>query len=266
MSFTFFGPNHIKSTGAFSTYLHTGVTWTAPSGYTYPSLLDRDRNNQFSVSLGASGDSITAIDIDLSDSKPVADMLAIQNITPATLNAILLIWVNSTTVDPTNRDDTTASMFYGDFTGNFIMRFPTQTVSTITIAYYGGISYGQIILGTERLELPKNPVFTDYKPNINNVNKEYRMSDGGVINYKTVDKFMGQVGLKFVPESTTTELISMYQTNGSYNFCPYPTSTSWDGDIFNCIWSGKYDFKMPSYDNREIPYYNGKILLKETPA
>jgi hypothetical protein len=196
------------------------------------------------------------------------------------VNAIMLqninfknysVMVNSTTVSlSASTGGTTTASWTNWSDGNAYLEFASITASSIQININsttsgGNRQIGQLIATNEMFTFIRNPNFSDYKPNLDNLKLEKKAADGGSIIYKVCEKYTADLTLKFVDASTSSDLYRLYNTSTSYIFLPYPTVSAWGGEAYKVNWTNDFTFKQPSYNNRQIPYYNGKITFKETP-
>jgi len=256
MGFKFYSTNKIFSAGALSLQGYTGGSWytiTAVSG-SLGSVIDRNRHSILNWS--SSSYAYTKIEATLG-SQTLINTIAIQNHNFDTFDLIIngitkYSWSN-------NNDSST------------IYSFDTITAATVTIVIQSTTSdadefLGQLIACNEQYELPHNPNFSDYKPALTGVRESKKMADGGYVTYTIAEKFQADIGLKYVPPTVTSELKSIYSATSAWLFCPYPTSSGWDGDIWEVNWIGKFDFLKPARNERANPLYNGVIKLRETPA
>lgn len=107
------------------------------------------------------------------------------------------------------------------------------------------------------------PTSENYKPRIMRKQIIHEMADGGVKIYNVANKFAAEIGLSFVPTTTEITLKSIYTTADPIIFIPFETTTSWNGDIAECVWVGDYSFMEFSDNNRGIGY-RGTISLRQT--
>ena len=262
-NFTFYTTNKISSIGALSFLVASPPS--EPSDYysgTLSSLLDRDRYDFFTWSAGAH----TSTTIEASIGSKVINFVALQ----AHNFKDFEILVNSAGV--TLIDDNTTTSKWSNYTDtSTIIHFASVTASTIEIIVNsttsgGDRQLGQFIVGEQVYVLPNNPNFSDYKPVLTGKKKTQKMFDGGFITYDISEKFSAQIKLNYMPESVTSSLRTLYNTNTSYNFVPFPTITNWNGDIYEVNWTDNYLFKQPALNQRSDPYYSGTINLRERPV
>ena len=273
MGFQFYGLNKLETTGNFSVYDLTGGSYTLTSetftdGSFLP-LIDKDKYNAFSISQSSA---VRKLHYEFSTSA-IINAIAFQNNN-------LRNWqvnINSTTItldtDYIYLNDAGAQMVTASFTqwsdNNTILIFSSITCATIEVFIFSSTSgdpyIGQMIPCELIYELPNNPNFSKYKPILKD-KIEKTTIDGGSLTYRIKEKFSGKISLNYVPASVTSNLYSLYNTSTSYHFCPFPTGTSWDGDIWPVNWTGNYLFKENNVNNRRLPYYKGSLILKEIPT
>lgn len=262
-NFKFYSENEIDSAGALS--LFAGSPPSVTSGYsrnTTTALIDRDRYNGFVWSAGAHTQ--TTIHATLASNVISAVFLQKHNFKNFTLH------VNSVTVTPLN-DNTNTSSWNAYTDTSTIVNFATVTAATVDIIVNSTTSGGDRSLGqfgviNEQYELPHNPAFADYKPVLSGQHIAKKMADKGYVIYKVADKFSADIKLNYVPASATAKLLTMYNTITAWNFCPFPTATAWDGDIWEMNWIGDYQFKQMARNQRKEPLFKGVLKLKETPV
>jgi hypothetical protein len=88
------------------------------------------------------------------------------------------------------------------------------------------------------------------------------MSDGGVRSHKIEDKYAIDLNFSNITESFRNSLKDIYETNDSFVFVPFGTSTAWDGIILDAVWDNGFDFYKYS-DESVQSGFRGRISLKE---
>lgn len=120
---------------------------------------------------------------------------------------------------------------------------------------------GDVYAGNLMVQFERNPNFANYKPLSIKEKVIHRMPNGGVSVFIVDQKFKGEVSWKFVSESFTSQLQNIYDTNTSFVFVPFATSTAWDGRAYEVAWTNDFDFKHS--DNNKQSGFGGKIIMEE---
>jgi hypothetical protein len=258
MEFTFYTPNKITSTGAMHLYNFSITASTVTSADLSP-LIDKNRFNTFTFSNSTYAYSV----VFASMTNDVVSCISLQNINFKNFT----LYVNSTAVTPISHI-TSTSDWNANTETNLIINFATVTASNVSLKISSTTSgdpyIGQFIIANQVYELPRNPVFSSYKPMLTGARDKKEMADGGFVTINTGEKFAADIALKWVPQSVQSALYSMWQSMTAYNFAPFATNTGWDGDIFECNWIDDFGFKEMVTNARNNPYYAGTIKLRET--
>ena len=257
--FTFYNKNLIDSVGTLQ-IIYNGTTGTADS---LSSLIDRTPNHPFTTTIAAVP--VIVIHASLSAEKVINNiMFQNMNFQRAQVN------VNSGTVALlSTTEGTGTSNWSGLSVTNLILNFASMTASVIDVYIYSvtsvNLEIGQFIACETQFTLPRNPNYSDYKPVLTGMRLEKEMADGGTVIYSVSEKFKADIGLNWVPGSVTNEYYSMWSGQQAYTFTPFPTTTSWEGELYEINLVGEYDFKNMMQNSRTIPFYKGTIRLAETP-
>lgn len=167
--------------------------------------------------------------------------------------------------------DTTASSYTGNTDVNKYFRFSTLQVSSITINAKKTITadqeklLGLLVISDLELSLTKIPSAQSYRPKIVPKQVVHKLSDGGTRIHTVRRKWDTQINLDFIASSERDTLYNLWFNAQEFNFCPFGTTTSWDGLLFETVWDGAFDFYEYS-DNAASSGFSGKISLKETPV
>lgn len=121
---------------------------------------------------------------------------------------------------------------------------------------------GEIYIGDLLLNLERNPNAASYKPIIKKDMVIHRMPNEGVSVFVGGTKFKGEISWKFLSNSFTSQLQTLYETNTSFYFVPFPSASEWDGRAYQVLWTNEFDFKYS--DNNFSAGQGGKIVLEET--
>jgi hypothetical protein len=171
-------------------------------------------------------------------------------------------------LDTTFNDTSTA-----DFTGNSETSLVLKLVSTtaldtsLIIAVSSNTaaslnhSADQIWFCDLHYTFDQNPTAKDYKPKINRKEYVHRLADGGTAQFVLNSYFEAAMKINFITQSMTTALETVYNLKREISFIPFPTSASWQGQIFTVIWTGPFDFRYAN--NNLTAGYSGSIKLSE---
>lgn len=168
--------------------------------------------------------------------------------------------------------DTTTSSWSANSATNLYLRFATITVGTLTLIVNsntaGSLTHTcqQVWLMESLHVLEFNPRSNGYQPLVKRQQYNHKLVGGGWTQYLLEESYIDtNIKLDFVSEVERVALKNLYDRRREFSFIPFPTSTSWDNDIFEVIWTG--DFKFDRYGRNEISeqyVYNGDMRLRET--
>lgn len=167
--------------------------------------------------------------------------------------------------------DTVSSSYTNSTDSNKYFRFATLAVSSITIQCTKTRTANQekllalLVVSDLEVALTKIPSANQYKPKIVPKQIVHRLSDGGARINTVRRKFETSLSLDYIDTTERDSLYDLYISDVPFNFCPFGTSTGWDGLIFETVWDGNFDFYEYS-DNAASSGFGGKISLKETPS
>lgn len=124
---------------------------------------------------------------------------------------------------------------------------------------------GQFILSDIYSSLTQIPNSSGYDPKLNVKQIVHTLSDGGIRIHNVRKKWSVDLKLDYIDSTQRTNLKTIYDLLTPFMFCPFGTTTSWDGILFNCVWTGSFDFYEYS-DNAASSGFSGSIRLRETPS
>lgn len=104
-----------------------------------------------------------------------------------------------------------------------------------------------------------------YDPKINVKQIIHTLSDGGVRIHNVRKKLSVDIKLDYIDSTQRDNLKTIYDLLTPFMFCPFGTTTSWDGILFDSVWTGNFDFYQFS-DNALSSGFSGSIRLRETPT
>lgn len=166
---------------------------------------------------------------------------------------------------------TTASAFTGNDQENIYFKFPTTGVSSITLDIKSTQTANQekrlgvFIISDLYLSLSQIPDSGGYKPKIDPKQVVHKMSDGGTRIHNVRKKITVDLSLDYIPLALRDSIKTVYDLQEQFIFCPFGTSTGWDGIAFESVWEGDFDFYEYS-DNAQASGFSGKVKLRETPV
>lgn len=146
--------------------------------------------------------------------------------------------------------------------------FSSVTVSSIQLKMNNTISGGQekrvgeLVLTNRLLVFERNPTIADYNPMIFRKQIIHDMPDGGNIIFKIRDKFRTKLSWKYVTEDFINNLYDIFTGLNSFYFASKPTTTSWDGQAYEVLWVGDFDFRESG--NAPDVGFSGSINLNQT--
>ena len=167
--------------------------------------------------------------------------------------------------------DTTTISYLNNSDQNKYFRFNTLQVTSITINAKSTQTANQekllglLLLSDLQVSLNKIPNAQNYKPKIVPKQVVHRLSDGGTRINTVRRKKESVINLDYIDTDQRNDLYDLYVSNTEFNFCPFGTTTSWDGFLFEAVWDGSFDFYEYS-DNAASSGFSGKISIKETPV
>lgn len=93
---------------------------------------------------------------------------------------------------------------------------------------------------------------------------KHRLSDGGTRIQTLDEKRASKISFDYITRSTRDVLKTIYDEHLEIIFCPFGTTSSWDGVIYPCVWEGDFNFYKFS-DNAASAGFSGSLNLLETP-
>ena len=166
--------------------------------------------------------------------------------------------------------DTTASIYTGNADEHKYFQFATVQCSSITINAKKTITANQekrlglLIITDLDLEMTLIPSAKKYKPSKIPKQIVHKLSDGGSRLHNVSSKWSLDFSLDYVSTEQRDSLFDIYEAGLPFNFCPFGTTTAWDGTIIESVWDGPFDFYQYS-DDAATSGFSGKVSLLETP-
>jgi len=231
-------------------------------------LIDRKPDYQFQSAGDNSDLTTTSIRIDFTDTENI-DHIAIQNCNWKSF----IIYYNSNAanvITPTSMLTNTTVWATNSETSLYIY-FATTAVQSVffditaTMVANEEKKCGDIYIGKRYLQFENNPTAKDYK--VKRKRKEYvhEMANGGWSQYVLDTSYYADISLSYVTASETSLLLDLYDEDTEFVFVPFPTGTSWDGQLYEVNWIGEYTFDQPAANNYTDVGYKGVMKLRETP-
>lgn len=177
----------------------------------------------------------------------------------ATANAITIV-----------SGDTTTLNYTGNAEVNKYFRFATLACTSISLCAKKTITanqekvLGNLYLGDLYFSLTLFPSAKGFKPKLQPKQVLHKLSDGGSRMHNVARKWEHELDLKYTGTTQTANLLTLFNLNSEFNFCPFGTTTAWDNVFYEAIWDGPFGFYEYS-DNAVVSGFSGRITLKETP-
>lgn len=171
----------------------------------------------------------------------------------------------------TGSPSTTTSYFTSNSETSQYFRFNTITVSSITLDLLSTQiansekAVGRLIISDLILDFPQLPSARNFDPRVNPKQVIHTLSDGGTRIHNIRSKWSANIKLEYITESFRNDLKDVWESEDVFGFCPFGTSTSWDGQIYDCVWTGPFEFYEYT-ENALVSGFSGNIKLKETPT
>lgn len=252
-----------------SNYLNTTTMITVNSNTsTTENLFNRDPFFQF-FSDGLNSDATTSsITITFSETLSVSRIALID--TNAKEFTVFYNGVTANTFAITGAP-TTTSGYTGNDQESIYFRFPTTACTSITLDIKTTQTANQekrvglFVMSDLYLAMSQIPNSGGYKPKVDPKQVVHKMSDGGTRIHNVRKKFSVDLSIDYIPQSLRDSLKTIFDLQDNFVFCPFGTTTSWDGIIFDAIWEGDFDFYEYS-DDATASGFSGKVRIRETPV
>jgi hypothetical protein len=134
---------------------------------------------------------------------------------------------------------------------------------------------GELIVTKEPLVEFNGPSHNNFAESSRTIGIQREMSDGGVINIRTSQKYSAEMTLNMVSSTTYNSLLDVWDSNKSFVFVPFPSpivvltgttsysAVAWDGGANFVQWAG--DFTYQYTNNNPMAGYTIPISLREVP-
>lgn len=166
--------------------------------------------------------------------------------------------------------DTIASSYTNNLDEHKYFQFATVQCSSITINAKKTVvadqekRLGLFVISDLDLSLTLIPSAKKYKPTKVPKQIVHKLSDGGSRLHNISSKWSLDFSLDYVSAAQRDSLFDIYDSGLPFNFCPFGTTTAWDGTIFESVWDGPFEFYQFS-DDAATSGFSGKVSLLETP-
>lgn len=177
--------------------------------------------------------------------------------------------VTANTFTLASGSDTTTTNYNANSATNHYWMFDTTYVTSVSFqldlanAADTEKRIGEMWISDLRLRLDINPDVGGFDPILDNKQIVHEMSDGGVAVYDIRDKWDCKMKLKYKNSSITSSLRTIYNSKTDFCAAPFPTGSSWDGQIYNVVWVGPFDGLRPSGNNWRDVGFDHVFELRE---
>jgi hypothetical protein len=236
-------------------YVNTTTQFTVDSGTDSVSFLFDGTPDRRYLTDGYTSNTTTLMNISLPATLPVSNVLLQGH----NLKSFRVFYNGVTASSLLNTTTNSATSTY--------LAFNTISTNSIQIqmnsAFTSGERYiGELYIGERLVLFPRNPDISDYKPVIKRKQIRHVMPDGGTVLYNIREKFNTRVEWEFINNSFVTTLANIYNDGLPFHFVPFATSTGWDGNAYEVVWPGDFDFNYTVND--KLQGYSGRIILEQT--
>jgi|GEM_PF-5256337 len=165
---------------------------------------------------------------------------------------------------------TTASDFLSNTSDNLYLKATPVDCTSVTIDMRTTITantekaIGHLVLSSLELEFP-NPNAAGYNPVLAPKQIVHQLSDGGTRIHVVREKWEAKLKFNSVTESERNSFRAVYDQYNPWLFVPFGTHTSWDGILFEAVWTNPFNFYRFVDENMNAGF-RGDIDLKETPG
>jgi len=171
----------------------------------------------------------------------------------------------------TTTGSTSTSYWTGNAESNLYLRTSPVYVTSVSIDIKTTQTADQekhialLVVSDLYTSLTQIPNASGYDPKIIPKQVVHTLSDGGTRIHNVRKKWDVSIKLDYISETQRDNLKDIYELTVPFVFCPFGTTTSWDGILFESVWTGAFDFFQYS-DNAAVSGFSGGIKLKETPS
>lgn len=246
-------------------FLETTTQLTVNSNtFTGEYLMSRDERFQY-VSDGYNDDSLTATLVVSFDQTTTIDRISLLGFNGKKFN----LFYNGATANAfALTGPTTTSQFTQNSASSLWLPCTPVAVTSVSLHIYSTQvansekAIGYLMLSESQFTLPRIPSAGDYTPLLKNKELRHELSSGGVRTHSIDTKWNEKFKFKYLSEDDRDTLKEIYDTHESMMFVRWPTTTGWDGILYEANWTGPFDFYKFS-DNAEASGFTGNIVLEE---
>lgn len=234
---------------------------------TVENILNPDRNVQF-YSDGMNNDATTvSMTITFDTTTTVSRISLLEH----NLKSFRIFYNGATanTFALTTTAATTTAYYATNSQTSHYFRVTPAACTSVTIDMYSTQvansekAIGHLIISDLYLEFSRMPNSSSYTPRVDPEQVLHQMSDGGFRTHTVRKKYAVDIKLQHITTTFRDQLKALYDLQSPFIFCPFGTTTSWDGIIFEAIWPGNFEFYKYS-ENALASGFSGSISLKET--
>lgn len=121
---------------------------------------------------------------------------------------------------------------------------------------------GEFIVSKVGVNFERNPNASGYKPKIDRIAIEHKLSDGGITQHVVADRFSCDINYSFITLDFYKDLKGFYDLMDPFIFVAFPTLTLWDGICYKVNWVG--DLKLRAFSSESPDSgYDIDIKLRE---
>lgn len=229
-------------------------------------LFDRDKNTEWSKNVFSGGSSFDII-LDFGTTT-VVDGVMFRN---SNFYDLAISAANTTTVDTaTSFTNISGASVAANSEAFKYIGFSATTLTAIRLTFTpqsattSELNIGELIVANRLVECERNPTTQNYKNQLFRKQIRHEMPDGGTKLFNIKDKFRAKLTWAFITENFKDELFELFEGNEAYVFIPFPTTTGWDGDAFETVIVGPFDFNYGA--NTKSVGWNGSLSIEETPG
>lgn len=252
----------------YANFLNTTTQLTVTnSTASAANLFSTDQVARYLTSLDNSDLTTTGITVTFDDTTAVSRIAIIDTNAKG-----FRLFYNGSTANTFNfTNATSTSVWTGNAEADLFLRCATTSVSSITLQITTTMvadaekTVGQFVISDVLYELPQIPNSSGYKPSLNSKQIVHELGDGGIRINTIRKKFSLDISMDNVPLAMRNSLLDIYNSEDPVIFCPFGTSSSWDGIFFEAVWLGPFDFYEFS-DDAVSAGFSGTIRLRETPS
>jgi len=173
------------------------------------------------------------------------------------------IYYNSVTANSLHNTTTnSATSTYIAFSSVTVNSVDIQMTDTINASEEKEL--GELYIGYRQLQFERNPAIENFEPRIFRKQIRHEMPDGGVVLYNVRDKYRTNLRWEFITDGFHTSLLTLYRNAQPLYFLPEPTTTAWNGEAYEVVMSGEFDFKHSTNDKTQGR--SGGLDLEQTPS